>query len=83
MLSVVSDYKQRRADKGLTMMKASALQDNQAQDFYGKVIDQFGQPVAGADVTVWISLTIGTGDTCKTQTDARGLFEFVGIRGKL
>lgn len=62
-----------------------AEQNKQSQDFYGKVIDQTGEPVAG--VTVTGELMIDTGEDIKTkevhttQTDAEGLFQFTGGEG--
>ena len=56
------------------------------QDFYGKVIDQNGDPVAGA-VAVGTLMQLQGFDvpekreTLRTHTDANGEFEFVGIRG--
>ena len=67
---------------GQGAMELMALEDNQSQDFYGKVIDQYGQPVVGADVTVEVDLAIGRGGTHKAETDAAGLFQFTGLRGK-
>jgi hypothetical protein len=64
------------------MVEMMTLADNQSQDFYGKVVDQYGQPVAGADVTLGINLAIGRGASQKTQTDAAGLFQFTGIKGQ-
>jgi hypothetical protein len=82
MVSLFHDYRQGGTDKGIAMAEAMALQDNQSQDFYGKVIDQYGQPVGGADVTVHINLTMGNGGTHRTQTDANGFFQFTEIRGE-
>jgi hypothetical protein len=82
MAAIDHAYRQGEMDKGAAMMELMALQDNQSQDFYGKVIDQYGQPVAGADVSVEVNLTIGRGGTQKNQTDAAGLFQFTGLRGQ-
>ncbi len=52
--------------------------------FYGKVIDQYGYPVAGAFVQLqWTNLkgVEGVG-TAKTTTDASGLFSLEGAKGK-
>lgn len=57
------------------------------QDFYGKVIDQYGQPVAAVNVTGWLRSDTGIGITdekveeFKTQTDTNGLFQFTGLHG--
>lgn len=74
-------YRQGEIDKGVAMVELMTLQDNQSQDFYGRVIDQLGQPVIGAAVTVEISVSVGRGGTQKTQTDAEGNFQFTGLRG--
>jgi len=82
MVAIEHAYRQGQIDKGVGMTETMVLKDNQSQDFYGKVIDQYGQPVVGADVTLGINLVIGRGSSQKTQTDAAGLFQFTGIRGE-
>lgn len=82
MASMFHDYRQGGVGKGIAMAELMALQDNQSQDFYGKVLDQYGQPVVGADLTVYINLTMGNGGTRRTQTDANGFFQFTNIRGE-
>jgi len=58
-----------------------------SQDFYGKVIDQYGQPVVGANVTGYLRSDEGFGindekvEEFKTQTDAEGQFQFTGLHG--
>ncbi|HSY43159.1 MAG TPA: carboxypeptidase-like regulatory domain-containing protein, partial [Candidatus Acidoferrum sp.] len=76
------DYRQDGMDKGVAMVEMMALRDNQSQDYYGQVVDQYGQPVVDADVTAHINLTMGEGETFRTRTDANGSFQFTGIRGK-
>jgi len=82
MAAIEHAYRQGEIDKGVAMAEMMTLQDNQSQDFYGKVVDQNGQPVAGADVSVEVNLAIGRGSSQKTQTDAAGLFQFTGLRGR-
>jgi hypothetical protein len=54
-------------------------------EFYGKVADQYGQPVAGA--TVYGNILLNSGiegsatDTHTAETDAKGLFQFTGLHG--
>lgn len=67
-----------------TPQQIIAEKNNQPQDLYGKVIDQYEQPVIDADVSA--TLIIETDDGFKTksftsQTDANGLFQFTEIRG--
>jgi hypothetical protein len=51
-------------------------------DFYGKVIDQHGNPVPHARVTCSVSDNFfGTGSTRKSDTDASGSFTVKNIRG--
>jgi hypothetical protein len=82
MVAIEHAYRQGEIDKGVAMAEMMTLANNQSQDFYGKVIDQYGQPVTGADVTLGINLAIGRGGSQKTQTDAAGLFQFTGIKGQ-
>ena len=82
MASIDHAFRQDDIDQSELMGESMALQDNQSQDFYGKVIDQNGQPVAGADVSTAVNLVIGRGNVQKTQTDAAGLFQFTGLRGQ-
>ena len=82
MVTIEHTYRQGEIDKGVAMVEMMTLADNQSQDFYGKAIDQYGQPVVGADVTLGINLAIGRGGSQKKQTDAAGLFQFTGIKGQ-
>jgi hypothetical protein len=82
MAAIEHAYRQGEMDKGVAMAEMMTLQDNQSQDFYGKVIDQYGHPVTEANVSAEINLTFGRGGTQKTQTDANGLFQFTGLRGR-
>jgi len=75
-------YRQGEIDKGVAMVEMVTVQDNQSQDFYGKVIDQHGQPVVGAEVKVAVNLAVGRGASQETQTDVAGQFQFVGLRGE-
>lgn len=68
-----------------TAMKAIwAAVNAQSLDFYGKVIDQYGQPVVGADVQGNVMLVEGyhTRDEIhQAQTDKEGKFSFLGLHG--
>lgn len=80
--SIQKAYRAGEMDKGLAMAEMMAVSDNQAQDFYGRVIDQNGQPVVDAEVSLHIQVTQGWRKPAKTKTDAQGLFQFTGIRGE-
>ena len=56
------------------------------QDFYGRVIDQYGQPVTNVEVVGNLVSEYGWRapekfKQCKTHTDAAGLFQFTGLHG--
>jgi hypothetical protein len=54
-------------------------------DLYGKVIDQYGQPVMGAEVQgnvlLNVDFTHSRDEIYHTQTDSQGLFNFKDIHG--
>ena len=82
MAAIDRAYRQGEMDKGIVMAEMMMLQDNQSQDFYGKVVDQYGKPVPAANVTAEVNRSSGRGSTQRTQTDANGLFQFTGLRGR-
>ena len=72
--------------KVIAMKAIWASENAKPQDFYGKIIDQYGQAIADAEVTGelgWIQgMTTGPKtESFTTKTDARGEFQFVGIAG--
>jgi hypothetical protein len=81
-VTIEKSYRAGEIDKGVAMAEIMVLKNNQAQDFYGKVVDQYGQPVSTAEVSLQVHQTEERGGTFKTQTDAKGLFQFTGIRGE-
>jgi hypothetical protein len=61
-----------------------ALNDNPIE-FYGRTVDQYGEPVASADVEA--SVMVNTGTTggvrkARTTTDRQGYFSFTGLQGQ-
>ncbi len=66
--------------------QALDAENSRPQDYYGKVMDQFGNPVAGATVMGNILLNVSferSGrESHPTTTDADGLFQFTGLHGK-
>lgn len=52
---------------------------------YGRVVDQYGSPVSGAEVQGNVlrnsSFVTSSTEVHKTTTDSNGLFEFVGLHG--
>ena len=59
--------------------------NSKALDFYGKVVDQEGSPVAGVKIKAGVGLVINFersgGKDYYTETDAHGRFSFIGIHG--
>lgn len=54
-------------------------------EFYGRAIDQFGEPVAGAEVRGTLLVNTGTSGGQKkaqTTTDAQGYFQFTELTGQ-
>lgn len=52
-------------------------------EFYGKVLDQDGNPVAGATAdVVWTNMTPNGSSHMQVTSDADGLFSITGISGK-
>jgi hypothetical protein len=93
MTVIYTAYRQSKIDKGVAMAETFLLQDYQPQSFFGKVVDQNDQPVAGAEATGEIirafeckpeeraMFHLPTNDVYKTQTDTEGLFQFTNVRG--
>jgi hypothetical protein len=62
-----------------------AEDNNHSLDFYGVVIDQWGNPVPNVLVTAkvgtYVSFSEGGGEDSTTKTDRQGRFSFTGLRG--
>jgi hypothetical protein len=79
-------YRQGLISKDEAIIEISKLRFKQPQNFYGKVLDQYGQPIVGVEVTGSIEILNALGNevqsqTYKTQSDSGGLFEFTGKTG--
>lgn len=59
-----------------------APSDKASMDYYGKVIDQSGQPVVDAKVRGWLEYEMAEDKENDTKTDAQGRFHFLGLQGK-
>lgn len=67
-----------------TVQEIIAEENSKSQDFYGKVVDQYGQPIIDADVSGILIIKTEDGFEPKTftiKTDAEGFFQIVGIQG--
>src|SRR6266568_4684575 len=49
--AITAKYRQSLIGKDAAVTEIMMLKNKQSQDFYGKAIDQDGQPIAGVDVT--------------------------------
>ena len=72
--------------KATAIMALMAEENAQLQNYYGKIVDQYGNPVVDADVTGYVTLLVGIDSDEKREehiakTDSQGLFEFTGLRG--
>jgi hypothetical protein len=84
---IEKEYRQGIKGKEQAIQEIYLERNKRPQDFYGKVIDQYGQPIAGTKVTgILIFNTEVFGgvrtETYNTQADAEGLFQFTGLRGE-
>lgn len=78
------DYAKLKPKKEL-MREALSLLNHKDIEFYGKVVDQSGAPLGGAEVNGQVIYNSGvtSGVTKpKTVTDAGGLFSFKGMKGR-
>lgn len=84
--AVINDeYKQGKISKG-EAIQATLMEENKLPlDFYGRVIDQYGQPVVGAKIQGNVFLNVNFvrsgNEVHYTETDASGNFSFVGLHG--
>jgi hypothetical protein len=79
-------YRAGLISKGEAMQASMLIQNRKSADIYGKVIDQYGQPISGVDVTGSVAIRQGwyaedKWEHYKTNSDANGLFQFTGLNG--
>lgn len=72
-------------DKLEKMQEIWTAENSKPLDFFGKVIDQNGNPVEGVKVKASVGLILGFersgGRDYHTETDVNGRFSYVGIQG--
>jgi hypothetical protein len=82
---IIARYRQGFISKEEAMQEKLMLENKKSLDIYGKVVDQYGQPVVGAKVEGGILLNVSVvasgGESHLTETDANGNFSFVGVHG--
>lgn len=79
-------YRQGKVSKGVLMILAQRAANAELQEFYGRVVDQYGLPISNIVVTGNLAVMGGLGDGAKNQTltalsDANGFFQFTGLKG--
>lgn len=82
--NVSSQLGQGLIGESKTPQEMIAEKNRTSQDFYGKVIDQYGQPIANTVVSGALITETDEGFEAKNytvQSDAGGQFEFVGLYG--
>jgi hypothetical protein len=86
MADIANRYNKGAINKGEAMQEVFMEENKKPLDIYGKVIDQYGQPVFNAKIEGGILLNVNfiksKGETHYTETDINGLFSFIGIHGK-
>lgn len=83
---IAQKYRQGLISKEQAIQEFLLEKNKQSQDFYGKVIDQDGQPLANVSVVGKLVLNAGTYGGVNVQeystaTDSGGLFQFIGLHG--
>jgi hypothetical protein len=85
LVAKYKEYQQGKINEGEVMQAIVLGKNRQNQDLYGKVIDQYGKPIADAIVSGNIMLDAGPTASKEemhtTQSDSAGLFQFTGLRG--
>jgi hypothetical protein len=56
--------------------------NSRPMDTYGKVMDQNGQPIVGANVNGYVKVGIGDFEEHATKTDGQGLFHLLNLHGE-
>ncbi len=72
-------------DKGSQITAILEVENQKPIEYYGKVVDQYGSPIADAEVQGGVLLNVNFDasrtDIYTTKTNAEGLFEFDGLHG--
>jgi hypothetical protein len=85
MADLHKTYELGLIDKGLVIQAGLMAENKQPLDFYGKVVDQNGNPVTGAKVQGNVGLNVSFVESRDeihfTETDSEGRFKFLGLHG--
>jgi hypothetical protein len=82
---ILERYRQGLISKEQAVQETLLEENKKSLDIYGKVVDQYGNPVAGARVRGGIGFNVSFvksgGEYRYTETDFDGRFQFLGIHG--
>ena len=82
---VVPPEQKVQKSKNEGMREGLSLLNHQPIEFYGRAVDQYGEPVVGAEVRGHVQINDGYRETLEkhqTTTDSNGMFEFHGFSGR-
>lgn len=83
--NIAEAYRHHLISKDEAVIRTMLAKNKDRQDFYGKIIDQYGKPIGGVDITGEIVLIENYNSErrkmYRTESDEKGLFQFTGIRG--
>lgn len=83
--AITAKYRQSLIGKDEAVTETMMLRNKNSLDIYGRVIDQYGQPVVGAiirgDSTLITGYMKNTVETHFAETDTDGRFSFLGLHG--
>ncbi len=80
--NILDAYHAGKLSKEEAMLALSFLGDKVSMDTYGKVVDQYGQPVVDAKVQANVDTSFGDSTDYHSKTDVQGLFHFLGLHGQ-
>lgn len=81
-IEVSNAYHEGKISKEESIFADTMLRNKKEIDFYGRVIDQSGQPVVSAKVRGIVKLGFGDTEERDTMTDSDGLFHFLDLHGQ-
>jgi len=82
---VVPPEQKVQKSKNEGLREGLSLLNHQPIEFYGRAVDQYGEPVVGAEVRGHVQINDGYRETLEkhqTTTDSNGMFEFHGFSGR-
>ncbi len=82
---ILTRYRQGIISKEQAIQETLLEENQKSLDIYGKVVDQYGQPVSGAKIEGAVELNVSfiknKVELHVAQTDSEGRFSFLGLHG--